>query len=166
MGRSFLNMTDLARGIRNNNPGNLVLTTINWKGKVPRSQNTDGHFEQFISLDYGIRAMMTDLVNDWRKRGRGSLTELISEYAPQKENDTQGYIQQVAQGTGLDPNKPIEWNEDLLIKMVKTMIRIENGTDAGLVLLEDIQSAVDMLPSHIRGIIGKKKRKSPDGDSH
>ena len=38
---SFLGRKELTRGIRNNNPGNLVLTNIAWQGKIPNSQNTE-----------------------------------------------------------------------------------------------------------------------------
>lgn len=53
---SFLHKPNLSRGLRNNNPGNLILTSIGWDGKIPNAQNTDGTFEQFTSANYGIRA--------------------------------------------------------------------------------------------------------------
>lgn len=42
----------LPRGIRNNNPLNIKIGN-DWKGEVP---NTDGTFEQFESMEYGLRA--------------------------------------------------------------------------------------------------------------
>ena len=39
MEKSYLNNSALPRGLRNNNPGNLVQTSIAWLGKVPLSQN-------------------------------------------------------------------------------------------------------------------------------
>ena len=52
------------RGERNNNPGNLIKTSIKWKGKVETEGNSDGHFEQFYEMKYGVRAMLKDIMND------------------------------------------------------------------------------------------------------
>ena len=41
MAKSYLNRTDLPRGIRNNNPGNLIYTTIAWEGKISYANNRD-----------------------------------------------------------------------------------------------------------------------------
>lgn len=105
------------RGIRNNNPGNLVKTNIDWKGKVPHSRNTDPHFEQFEDKDgipgymWGLRAMFMDLRGDIEKKQLNTPQKLISSYAPelgilnatgrlQKENDTKSYIAVVAKALG------------------------------------------------------------------
>lgn len=90
------------RGIRNNNPGNLVLTDIQWKGKVPRALNKDGKFEQFEDYDgvpghvWGIRAMFMDVRGDIQRDGLNTIRKLISVYAPTHENNTAAYIASVA----------------------------------------------------------------------
>lgn len=56
-----------ARGIRNNNPGNIRWGD-EWKGLVPETQRTDKSFCQFKSAEYGIRAMIIILRNYQRKR--------------------------------------------------------------------------------------------------
>ena len=50
----------LPRGIRNNNPLNIRKGN-NWKGEV--SSSTDGEFEQFVSMQMGIRAGFKILKN-------------------------------------------------------------------------------------------------------
>ena len=45
----------LARGMRNNNPLNIIKSEkINWQGEVKPS--TDPNFAQFETLEYGLRA--------------------------------------------------------------------------------------------------------------
>ena len=63
MAKSYLNQNGLPRGIRNNNPGNIVISNNSWQGKIAVAQNTDGHFEQFTELYYGLRALAKLLVN-------------------------------------------------------------------------------------------------------
>ena len=44
-----------ARGLRNNNPLNIIKSeNINWQGEVKPS--TDRNFAQFETLEYGLRA--------------------------------------------------------------------------------------------------------------
>lgn len=120
----------ISRGFRNNNPGNLIITNSNWIGKVPRSQNTDGRFEQFTSMFWGIRAMLIDIIGDIVKDGLDTLNKLIPEYAPSFENNTQAYIKRVSQATGLQPNQNIPLDKEMLRKLIKAKIEVENGVEA------------------------------------
>jgi len=152
MAKSYLNNANLPRGIRNNNPGNLVMTTIAWQGKVSRANNRDGHFEQFIELRYGIRAMMRDIISDING-GQNNIVDLISTYAPSFENNTTAYINSVAQAVGLSPTAAIDLSQSTLIALCKIIIRVENGsTAAAYVLDQDYQDAINIL-----GITLKKK---------
>lgn len=120
----------LARGIRNNNPGNLVITSIAWQGKIPSKSNTDGKFEQFETMELGIRAMFKDLVNDINK-GKNTVRKLINEYAPPSENNTSQYIKDVCQSIGVKADDVItSINQEFLLKLGKSIIRKENGSDA------------------------------------
>ena len=135
------------RGYRNNNPGNLKISSINWQGKVPVSQNTDGTFEQFISMPYGIRAMYMDLINDTIKKGK-TITEMLYEYAPPSENDTLKYISDVDEWTGtLDMNtvyNQFTFNE--LIDLTKAMIKKEIAPDHVNIKEADYFEAFELLP--------------------
>lgn len=142
---SFLGRNDLARGIRNNNPGNLIFTNISWQGKLSYSQNTDKHFEQFNELKYGIRALILDVYNDIKK-GKNTIKKLITEYAPPSENDTTAYIDSVSKATGLKSDmvfKVVDF--DLTYNLVKAIIKRENGKDASKVADSDILDAFDLI---------------------
>lgn len=76
----------MKRGTRNNNPGNIKLTSLSWRGKVPNSKNTDGIFEQFTEMPYGIRALYRLLVTYVNRYKLRSVDSIIDRYAPSGEN--------------------------------------------------------------------------------
>lgn len=114
-----------SRGIRNNNPGNLVKTPDPWKGKVPHAQNTDGQFEQFIQPEYGIRAMFIDIKGDISKRKQNTVRKLISSYAPKHENNTAAYIAAVTKAIGKGADTLLTAND--YFPLIKAIIKHENG---------------------------------------
>ena len=114
------------RGQRNNNPGNLIKTNIKWQGKVESDKNSDGHFEQFYEMKYGVITLIKALLNDIKK-GKNTLSKLISEFAPSHENNKDGYIQRLAKQTGLDVYEIIQPAASLIEAIVKAIIEVENG---------------------------------------
>lgn len=142
MARSFLNDMRYSRGIRNNNPGNLVRTSIDWLGKIPLDQNRDARFEQFYEIRYGIRALMRDIYTDYR-RGSNTVRKLISEFAPAFENNTESYISSVIGKIGMSviPQMDI----DTLVAIAKAIVAVENGSDAKYVTDQDYQDAIAIL---------------------
>ena len=116
----------LPRGIRNNNPGNLVITTIPWKGKIPKDSNTDGKFEQFDTMINGIRAMMKDVIHDIRG-GKNTIEKLFAEYAPKEENDLEAYIKAVCKETGLVRHEILTISKDIICFIAKAISKHENG---------------------------------------
>lgn len=114
------------RGIRNNNPGNLKYFNIGWQGEVGH----DGVFSIFSMYKFGIRAMLKDLQNDYRNKGKTTLKQLINEFAPNSENPTSSYISTVSDWTGINPNIPFTDNYTNWKKIVIAMARFENGRDA------------------------------------
>ena len=145
MSANYLGNDTMPRGLKNNNPGNLVLTDIAWKGKISNDRNTDGHFEQFQKLHFGIRAMMRDIVHDINK-GLDNLNDLVAEYAPPHENDTTNYVNFVANEIGIQPNDKFDLTQSFLLALVKAKIAMENGRDyAEIITDEDYQDAIDIL---------------------
>lgn len=133
MAKSYLNNNSLPRGLRNNNPGNLIYTDLPWNGKISYIQNRDWtgtptnivrHFEQFTELRYGIRALMRDVFNDVKK-GKTTVTALISAFAPAFENNTASYIASVVESIG--SNIIGELTESKMIAICKAIILVENG---------------------------------------
>lgn len=150
MATSYLGRKDLPRGLRNNNPGNLIQTNIKWKGKLNNS--TDSRFEQFIDLKHGLRALYRQINSDVNKR-QLNLSKLISKYAPAHENNTKAYIQFVAQATGINPYASIDLNDENLKTIAKAIVSMENGSQyAHLISENDYNEAFSIL-----GLAIKKK---------
>lgn len=124
-GNTVVNTLSKARGIRNNNPGNLVKTNDAWKGKVPHTQNTDSRFEQFIAPEWGIRAMLIDIRGDITKKGQNTVRKLITSYAPTFENNTAAYIAVVSKAIGKSADSLLTTNDYL--PLIKAIIKHENG---------------------------------------
>lgn len=128
MSKSYLNQTGLPRGFRNNNPGNLRRSSIAWQGKVPFSQSKDASFEQFFELRYGIRALMLDIISDYND-GKKNIKALISEFAPEFENNTGAYIANVANMVGIAATATIPvLTKEILIGFCKAIVYVENGS--------------------------------------
>lgn len=121
-------LTNSQRGIRNNNPGNLVATSIKWQGKIPKEQNKDRRFEMFIAPEYGVRAMIKDLKNDIIK-GKSTVPLLVSEYSPRFENNTDAYIQTVCKGLNVSKTAVLLPTKNTLRLLVLTMTKVETGGD-------------------------------------
>lgn len=116
---------ELPRGIRNKNPGNLRKSKIKWQGEVAVS--SDPEFEQFVSDEMGIRAVARDLMTGF-KRGDDTVREVISEWAPPSENDTNAYINSVCLALHTTPDARIDVdNCRVMLPLLKAIIRIENG---------------------------------------
>jgi len=124
-GNSYL--TNAPRGIRNNNPGNLIYTNIKWNGKLPKEQNKDRRFEMFISPVYGVRAMIKDLKNDMEKKGKVTIPALIEEYAPRFENNTEAYINTVCKDLKVSKTTKLLPTKNTLCLLVLSIARVENG---------------------------------------
>ncbi len=117
----------IPRGFRNNNPGNLRITGMAWQGKVPVEQNTDKAFEQFVSLEYGLRAMIVVLRTYIKRKGLDTIEKIIPVYAPATENDVEAYIQVVSLISGLQRDAVIDFTYDDMHRLVHAMVYHENG---------------------------------------
>lgn len=119
-------LTGYPRGVRNNNPGNIEMTGSLWKGEIPHAQNTDGRFKQFYNYIYGIRAAILNL-QSYYKDGYRTIRQMITRWAPPKENNTEGYIRFVSGYTGIGENAPVSDNRQVMKKLVEAIIIKENG---------------------------------------
>jgi len=139
-------MTDkqLPRGIRNNNPGNLKELSgdkTQWQGE--RATDDDPIFEEFETMEYGIRALMKILINYMKKYKLRTIIEIIKRFAPASENDTRAYINSVSWITGFEDNEILAANEDTISKLVTAICFIENG--GYFITNEEIAEAWGML---------------------
>ena len=113
-----------ARGIRNNNPGNIRHGGSQWQGMS--AQQTDPEYVQFDDPAYGIRALALLLKNYQARYGLNTVRGIIDRWAPPSENLTGAYIAHVAKRLGVTPDQPINVQERL-VPLVESIILHENG---------------------------------------
>lgn len=113
-----------ARGIRNNNPGNIRLNAhVHWLGQS--DEQTDGSFVQFDKPEYGIRAICR-IMRSYKRQGIDTLDDAINRWAPPSENDTTAYVNAVCKGCGKEPSEPVDF--DLIMpQLISAIIWHENG---------------------------------------
>lgn len=117
------------RGMRNNNPGNLRISANAWQGKIPVSENTDGAFEQFESMFYGVRAALVNMRSHYN-RGKNTVYKLVTTWAPYSDNPTdavENYVDAVAKAAGQLRNEPFAWTERNVVNIANAMFLFENA---------------------------------------
>ena len=130
----------MKRGIRNNNPLNIRHSADQWQGAS--ETQTDKSFVQFKTMAYGYRAAWRILQTYYERfhaQGRGfTVRNILSRWAPPKENDTEAYIRTVLQITGLGgkenllPPSNVD-SYDRLAKLISAMTCVECGIAYGQV---------------------------------
>lgn len=117
-----------ARGIRNNNPGNIQQSDIPWQGKT---QGADPRFETFATPELGIRALASNLIAYQEKHGYNTVGSIIGRWAPAAENgaaSTNGYIANVSKALGVKPDEAINVKDPATLKKLTNAIIVqENG---------------------------------------
>ena len=121
------------RGIRNNNPLNIRLSSDKWQGQRPLSSSPEGEksFCVFESMAYGWRAAFVILCKTYYGKYKlKTIRALITRWAPPKENNTEAYIRRVTDYAGIGPDKvlgsPKECPADWLL-IGYAMAVVENG---------------------------------------
>ena len=113
------------RGERNNNPGNIRISKIKWRGKIT---GTDTEFETFESPEDGIRAIAKILLTYQDKYNLKTIQQMICRWAPPAENNTSAYVNAVCADCCEMSNVPVSLHDPVLLtKMVTAIIRHENG---------------------------------------
>lgn len=119
----------LPRGLRNNNPLNIRISGIAWRGKRPLSQNTDGSFEQFDTMQNGIRAALINLRTYIKKYRVNTPQTIVQRWAPASDgNNTAAYVQRVCYLTGFASGKILSAsNQYQLCRLAWAMACVECG---------------------------------------
>ncbi len=113
------------RGIRNNNPGNVMRGSDTWQGEV---QGNDPRYASFATPEAGIRAMGKTLINYQDKHGINTVEGVVSRWAPATENNTAAYVATVAKEMGVKPDANLDLHDPATLnKLTRAMIRVENG---------------------------------------
>lgn len=140
-----VNVKKLPRGIRNNNPLNIRKGN-NWKGERPVQD--DPSFEQFVSMEWGIRAGFI-LLREYMTGYHGithkfnTIELIIKRWAPPTENATRKYIDFVANKVDISAKRALSFeNKKVMCDIVSAMIQVECGMSVDRSLIE---SAYDMV---------------------
>jgi hypothetical protein len=120
-----------ARGLKNNNPGNIRHNRDKFQGEVQPSR--DAAFKEFTSMAYGYRAMFVTLATYLERNRRDTIEKIVQAWAPPTENKTQAYINTVALFSGVSKNKALTlFSGEDYIRIVAAMSRVENGRPANM----------------------------------
>lgn len=108
-----------------NNPFNIRNNAANkWQGKTtPKG----APFEHFDTIENGIRAGIKLLKNYMNNKEKRTIRSILTTYAPNSENDTNGYINFVSKETGFDPDKILSADKETIWKLSQAMCKMENG---------------------------------------
>lgn len=113
-----------ARGIINNNPGNLRHGPA-WQGLC--AQQSDPEFCQFNDVEFGIRALAITLLNYQKLDACNTIEQIINRYAPPSDdNPTSVYALNVAKACGVGIGDIVSV-QTLLPLMIPAIIEQENG---------------------------------------
>lgn len=133
------------RGIRNNNPLN-IRKGCDWRGERPAQ--LDREFEEFTSMEFGVRAaikLVCNHINGRTSAGKpcDTINKLIFAWAPPTENNTGAYIKTVEQLTGINRYQRIYANNRQMVsRIVQAMAKVETGV---LLDMNLIHSAWELL---------------------
>ncbi|URD40641.1 structural protein P5 [Pseudomonas sp. BYT-5] len=127
-----------ARGVRNNNPGNIDFNPRNdWVGQLGLELGAiKPRFARFDSPENGIRALGKLLIAYRGKdgmpgvggKGIDTVLETINRWAPSNENDTKAYALAVAKRLGVRTTDPINIKDPTTLRVfVESIIIHENG---------------------------------------
>ncbi len=132
-GRTVPGISSGGPGVGNNNPFNIKDFNQNWRGQTGA---TDG-FVDFSSTDYGIRAADRLLGN----YDVNTIRDIISKYAPDSENNTEGYINFVSDFLNIPEDAPIDLNDpDARRSVLSAIAKMETGSDISPLEISDAVS--------------------------
>lgn len=113
-----------ARGVRNNNPGNIEAGSNSWEGQT----GSDGRFATFASPEHGIRALGKNLLS-YQRQGYDTVSEIVNRWAPAKDgNNTEAYIAALCKQLSVNPDDQLNMSDiNTLRQLCAGIIQHENG---------------------------------------
>jgi hypothetical protein len=123
-----------------NNPGNeRPSAKFKWQGEIGEVNG----FVQFDTMVNGVRAYFKNLHAAMYLHGRTTIETYITAYAPPNENDTNRYIANMCDMTGLVSTQQIPTDPAFLCKFARAQFTIENGkTEADKISDDDIAAGL------------------------
>lgn len=136
-----------ARGVRNNNPGNIRKSKDVWVGQT----GNDGAFVTFATPAHGIRAAGRNLLS-YARQGYVTPEQIITRWAPpEDDNDTEGYIKFVSEYLNVPRDTRLDLTDlNTLTRLSMAIMIKENGQSefdkiAGDDISNGIQAALGLV---------------------
>ena len=115
----------MTRGQRNNNPGNIRLSSQTFAGEI---KGADKVFKTFSTMAYGYRALIRILINYQELHGCNTIRKIINRWAPDNENATSEYVKFVCSDTGYMADEAIDTHKkDVAVKLARAISKMECG---------------------------------------
>ncbi|WP_250211124.1 hypothetical protein [Morganella morganii] len=147
-----------ARGIRNNNPGNIRKSKDVWVGQT----GNDGAFVTFATPAHGIRATGRNLLS-YARQGYVTPEQIITRWAPpEDDNDTEGYIKFVSEYLNVPRDTRLDLTDlNTLTRLSMAIMIKENGQSefdkiAGDDISNGIQAALGLVDLPQSGQVPKR----------
>lgn len=121
-------VSGVPRGVRNNNPGNIIRNGIAWNGLLTQAQVQNNGWEwdpvfcQFDTADNGLRALAKILMT-YAAKGIDTIQGLISTFSATNQ---QAYVTNVSAALQVDPGKVINVTQNIY-PIMAAIIQQENG---------------------------------------
>lgn len=124
----------MPRGFRNNNPGNIRISSSVWRGLADPIDETDfqrreQNFCVFREPEWGLRAQAILLRKYKTELGLDTPRKIISRWAPASDNnDVTSYAEQLAKALGIGPDGFVDTTDaPSLIIIMRAIGQYENG---------------------------------------
>ena len=116
----YPNQNGRTRGMKNNNPGNIILTNTVWDGET---QGPDQDFKTFKSMIYGVKAIYTNLQAYYNRYNINTIRAILTRWAvPYNQN----YVSFVEKCMGKNSGEYLNWSEQNMILLAKCITDFEN----------------------------------------
>lgn len=135
--------TKFTRGRRNNNPGNVIVSSWTRKrpgfvdgdrmqkdGKGGPSPYGQGKFgmARFSAPEFGIATALTLTKNTYGAQGLDTIRKITHKYSPPYENNTALLIKQYSKASGFKPDEKINWdNQEAIKRYMAEKFRMESS---------------------------------------
>lgn len=126
-----------ARGIRNKNPGNIVVSGWTVRQNGYTGPEPQGRFATFATMAHGVEALIRLLLVYRDQHKLTTVRQIINRWAPPVENDTGSYVMSVAKvlGVGIDDELPAD--PQVYAKLARAIVGHENGREAAAAVTDE-----------------------------
>jgi hypothetical protein len=108
------------RGVRNNNPGNIIKSSIQWTGE--KNSLNESVFEVFDTPEHGIQALAENLLRYQSKHNIKTIEDCINRWAPPHENNTIAYVDEVSRQLGVTRRTELDFSDPTTLRALTNAI--------------------------------------------